>query len=55
MESEAALPYLGTLVAEALLALGRLDGGLRGSAPATLRLLAIRQLRSLLIAALRQV
>lgn len=40
--------------AEALLALGRVGGALELASPAALRLFAIRQLRALLIAALRQ-
>ena len=47
-------PAQAIIEAEALLALGRLDGGLRAGGPSTLRLLAIQQLRSLLITALRQ-
>lgn len=42
------------LEAEALLALGRLDGILGTVGPTTLRLFAIRLLRDLLTAALRQ-
>ncbi|HQS68043.1 MAG: hypothetical protein B7Y36_10275 [Novosphingobium sp. 28-62-57] len=40
--------------ADAMLALGRLEGGLAMAAPATLRLLALRLLRDMLITALRQ-
>lgn len=47
-------PAQRDLEAEALLALGRLDGALGAVGTTTLRLLAIRQLRSVLIAALRQ-
>ena len=42
------------LEVEALLAIGRLDGALGSVRPATLRLFAIRLLRDLLVAALRQ-
>lgn len=42
------------LEAEALLALGRVSGALDLASPPALRLLAIRQLRALLVAALRQ-
>ena len=45
---------LRDLEAEALLALGRLDGALRAARPATLRLFALRLLRDLLLAVLRQ-
>ena len=47
-------PVQRDLEAEALLALGRLDGALRAARPATLRLFALRLLRDLLVAVLRQ-
>lgn len=47
-------PALRDLEAEALLALGRLDGALGAARPATLRLFAVRLLRDLLVAVLRQ-
>lgn len=47
-------PAQSDLEAEALLALGRLDGALGAVGPATLRLFAVRRLRDLLVAALRQ-
>jgi len=47
-------PAQRDLEAEALLALGRLDGALGAARPATLRLFATRLLRTMLITALRQ-
>ena len=47
-------PAQRNLDAEALLALGRLDGALGACRPTTLRLFAVRLLRDLLIAVLRQ-
>lgn len=47
-------PAQRDLEAEALLALGRLDGALRAARPAMLRLFAVRLLRDLLVAVLRQ-
>lgn len=47
-------PAQRDLEAEALLALGRLDGALGAARPATLRLFAVRLLRDLLVAVLRQ-
>lgn len=48
------VPALSAAEVEALLALGRFDGGLRASDSPTLHLLAARLLRTTLIAALRQ-
>jgi hypothetical protein len=47
-------PAQRNLDAEALLALGRLDGALGACRPTTLRLFAVRLLRDLLVAVLRQ-
>ena len=47
-------PAQRDLEAEALLALGRLDGALGAARPAALRLFAVRLLRDLLVAVLRQ-
>lgn len=47
-------PALRSIEAEALLALGRLDGALAMCTPTTLRLFATRLLREFLVAALRQ-
>lgn len=53
-EGSFADPARRSIEAEALLALGRLNGALATCAPAALRLFAMRLLRELLVAALRQ-